>query len=87
MTKSAVVVEGEVYSVHIETTVDVVGNVAILVIKRGRGRPSTEKPPKEKKTAGRPRQIREPVEKKPRGRPNVRADDHNLDRPKYKPKY
>ena len=52
-------VYGAVFSVHTET--GVVGDVAVVGIERGRGRPRKEKPPKEKRPAGRPRHLREPV--------------------------
>ena len=56
------ITEGEVYSVHTETDVYVVGDIAVVVIRRGRGRPRKDKAPKEKTLVGISRKIREPLD-------------------------
>ena len=73
------------YSIHTETVVDVIGDVAVVVIKRERGLPIIYRPLKEKRPVGRPRPIREPVGKRPRGILSTWAWEHMSAKPKYTP--
>ena len=81
MKQPIVEVYGELFHVHSESDVEVVGDVTIQRTRgrpkhdkqpledRPRGRPRHEKPLKEKTTRGRPRQIKEPEKNQQIGRP------------------
>ena len=49
-TEPLLTVDGERKQLILSPSVDVVGDVAIVVINRGRGRPRHEMPPKEKRS-------------------------------------
>ena len=99
--KPTVELEGDVYLSHTERFGVVVGDVAVVVIKRGRGhtrkgiqhkqnqpkgRPRHIQEPVEKIPRERPRKKREPVEKRPRGRPNKWTECNMAEKLKYKTK-
>ena len=74
------------YTIHNENEVDVIGDVSVVIVKRGRGRPRKIRELVTKRPRGRPRKIREPVEKRPRGRPRKWTEYDIVDKPKYIPK-